>query len=66
MAEEGDVSTVQIDRPSGPMPVHLAVPVGEPSWSRVVVVHDAPGMTSPTEESLGSFGGRNTGRLKVV
>ena len=33
------------------VPAYFAVPVAEPPWTRVVVVHEAPHMTSPTEGS---------------
>jgi carboxymethylenebutenolidase len=40
------MTTVTIPTPTGQMAAYLSVPLGDPPWPGVLVIHDALGMTS--------------------
>jgi dienelactone hydrolase len=46
LKEGASMTTVTIPTPTGQMAAYLAVPVGDPPWPGVLVIHDALGMTS--------------------
>ncbi len=50
---DGDVTTIEIDTPTGPIDALLDVPDGPGPWPGVVIIHDAIGY-APDKESINS------------